>query len=138
MNIQPQALPPGADGHRRDGRDLLAAIAMIDDGSLSAWGPSAAHIGNQKKPAFVKENQVGCDFQQIVAKAAIFWFNRPRPLYDLTWLRHCSWDCVGLHEPAEFISLPDAAELQQCIVDDRSEELPASGKTRTEHRPHTP
>lgn len=47
MNIQSQALSPGADGYRRDGRDLLAAIAMIDDGSLSARGPGAAHVGNQ-------------------------------------------------------------------------------------------
>jgi len=72
-----------------------------------------------------------CDFQQIMAKAAILWFRRRRSFYGL--------ESPALHELAEFISLPDGtAELHHCLVNDRLEEFPVSGEAGTERRPHTP
>jgi hypothetical protein len=53
-----------------------------------------------------------------------------RPYFGLTGpghflvriTRHCSSHPPRLHELAEFISLPDgSAELQHCLVDDRTE-----------------
>src|SRR6516165_988556 len=59
MEIQPQALAPRTDPHRRDGRDLVVLVAMAEDGRLSPGCPRAPEGRNQEKAALVQEGQMG-------------------------------------------------------------------------------
>ena len=59
MEIQPQALAPRTDRHRRDGRDLVVLVAMAEEGRLSPGCPRAPEGRNQEKAALVQEGQMG-------------------------------------------------------------------------------
>jgi hypothetical protein len=42
----------------RDGRNSIASVAVLEDGSLAAQRPCPSHVGNDQKPAFVEEDQM--------------------------------------------------------------------------------
>jgi hypothetical protein len=59
VEVKPEALPSGADGHGRDRGDAIVAIAVADDRGLTARSPGAAKVRDEEKPTLVQEGQVG-------------------------------------------------------------------------------
>ncbi len=57
--VQPQSLPPRANGNRRDDRDAIVTIAMTVDRGMTPRCPGAKQIRNQEEPRFVEEDEVG-------------------------------------------------------------------------------
>jgi len=57
--VEPQAVTPGTDGDRRDGRDPVVPVAVAQAGRLPTRRPGPAHGGNQEEARFVGEDEVG-------------------------------------------------------------------------------
>jgi hypothetical protein len=49
VQVEPEALSTKTDGDRRNGRDLVALKAMLDERCLSTGCPGPADVGNQEK-----------------------------------------------------------------------------------------
>jgi hypothetical protein len=58
VQVKTQTLPLTTDGYRRDRRDAVVPVAMLDDGCFAARRPGAADVGDQKEAAFVQEGEV--------------------------------------------------------------------------------
>jgi hypothetical protein len=56
--VKAEALAPGADGHGRDGRDLVVLVAMIEERSPSSRRQGPAHRRNQHEAALVEKGEV--------------------------------------------------------------------------------
>jgi hypothetical protein len=112
MQVQIQSNPTalGAEGHRRDGRHLIALVPVPDNRGLTSRRPGPPHVRNQQEAALVGERQVGLQalgvfftvgqryrFQcaiagssRSVARRSGFWHDQFRALSTrLTWAR-CS------------------------------------------------
>lgn len=98
MAVEPEPSVRRADRHRRDGRDLVALVAMDQPRCLTTRRPGAADRGHQQKAALVQEGQVRpqapgfflscthvCRFQWAMAASSRsrarrsgFWYVQPR------------------------------------------------------------
>jgi hypothetical protein len=58
VKAKTDALPSVTHGHRRDCRNPVVPVAVPDERCLTARRPSPSHVRDQKKAAFVQENQV--------------------------------------------------------------------------------
>jgi hypothetical protein len=58
MAVESEPSVGGADRHRRDGRDLVALVAMDQPRRLPPGRPGPAHGGHQQEAALVQEGQV--------------------------------------------------------------------------------
>lgn len=56
--VEPELSVRGADRHCRDGRDLVALVAMDQPRRLAPWRPGPAPGGHQQKTALFQERQV--------------------------------------------------------------------------------
>src|SRR5712692_1357212 len=59
IEVQPEAVATRGHGQRRDDRDLVTPTTMPKVRSVPDGRPGLAHVGNQEKPAFVEEHEMG-------------------------------------------------------------------------------
>jgi hypothetical protein len=71
IKVQPEAVATRGHGQGRDDGDLLTPITMPKVRSVPDGRPGLAHVGNQEKPAFVEECEMGAAARGVFLTAAI-------------------------------------------------------------------
>ncbi len=59
LNIQSNVSPLWRNGDGPKGRDFVLLEPMVNVRCLASWSPRASHIGNEQKPAFIHEYEMG-------------------------------------------------------------------------------
>ncbi len=71
IEVQPEASATRGHGERRNDGDLVTAVAVPKKWRMSDGRPRLADVGNQQKPAFVEEREMGAPAPGVFLSGAI-------------------------------------------------------------------
>src|SRR6266446_7904278 len=117
IEVQPEAVATRGHGQRRDDRDLVTPITMPKVRSVPDGRPGLAHVGNQEKPAFVEEHEMGAPacgvFLNWAIRSASIGRWPPTPLQTVPQQRPYADRAVVDAEPLadDFTDAPESPQL---------------------------